>query len=180
MHFSLKIWRLVASNLLFCSENQLTTVCQEYGYFFLGGASHDSEKYVHGVANPRIEDGWRTEQNSQKETSAHWPRFRPRTVSSFVWTVLWRRRRSKVHSSLTSALFVLHSVIFSFPGNWVPGSKLRVAGVTAGLAESNGSLSSGLWLTSPAGWLPRTGISSGTQALQRQHANHSATEPPSS
>ena len=27
---------------------------------------------------------------------------------------------------------------------------LRVAGVTAGLAESNGSLPPGLWLTSPA------------------------------
>jgi len=39
---------------------------------------------------------------------------------------------------------------------------LRVAGVTAGQAESNGSLPSGLWFTSPAGWLPRTGISSGT------------------
>jgi len=39
---------------------------------------------------------------------------------------------------------------------------LRVARVTAGLAENNGSLLSGLWLTSPAGWLPRTGISSGT------------------
>ena len=39
---------------------------------------------------------------------------------------------------------------------------LRVAGVTAGLAESNGSLLSGLRFTSPAGWLPRTGISSGT------------------
>jgi len=38
----------------------------------------------------------------------------------------------------------------------------RVAGVTAGLAESNGSLQSGLWLTSPAGWLPRTGMTSGT------------------
>ena len=37
-----------------------------------------------------------------------------------------------------------------------------VAMVTAGLAESNGSLLPGLWLTSPAGWLPRTGISSGT------------------
>jgi len=35
--------------------------------------------------------------------------------------------------------------------------------VTAGLAESNGSLLLSLWLTSPAGWLPRTGISfSGT------------------
>ena len=39
---------------------------------------------------------------------------------------------------------------------------LRVAGVTAGLAESNGSLPPGLWLASPAGWLPRTEISSGT------------------
>jgi len=39
---------------------------------------------------------------------------------------------------------------------------LRVARVTAGLAESNGSLPPGLWLTSPAGWLPRTGISYGT------------------
>ena len=32
----------------------------------------------------------------------------------------------------------------------------------AGLAESNGSLPSGLWLTSPTGRLPRTRISSGT------------------
>jgi len=39
---------------------------------------------------------------------------------------------------------------------------LRVTGVTVGLAESNGSLPPGLWLTSPACWLPRTGISSGT------------------
>jgi len=39
---------------------------------------------------------------------------------------------------------------------------LRVVGVTAGLRESNGSLPPGLWLMSPAGWLPRTGISSGT------------------
>ena len=39
---------------------------------------------------------------------------------------------------------------------------LRVSGVTAGLAESNGSLPPGLWLRSPVGWLPRTGISSGT------------------
>ena len=39
---------------------------------------------------------------------------------------------------------------------------LRVAGVTAGPVESNGSLPSGLWFTSPAGWLPRTQISSGT------------------
>jgi len=39
---------------------------------------------------------------------------------------------------------------------------LRFAGVTAGLVESNGSLPPGLWLTSLTGWLPSTGISSGT------------------
>jgi len=38
----------------------------------------------------------------------------------------------------------------------------RVARETAGPAESNGSLPPGLWFTSPAGWPPRTGISSGT------------------
>jgi len=38
--------------------------------------------------------------------------------------VLWRRRRSKVHSSLICVLFVpfcIAQCIFSFPGNWVPG-----------------------------------------------------------
>jgi len=38
----------------------------------------------------------------------------------------------------------------------------RVARVTAGRVESSGSLPPGVWLTSPAGWLPRTRISSGT------------------
>jgi len=33
---------------------------------------------------------------------------------------------------------------------------LRAARVTTGLAESNGSLLPGLWLMSPASWLPRT------------------------
>ena len=33
----------------------------------------------------------------------------------------------------------------------------RAVRVTAGLADSNSSLPPGLWLTSPAGWLPRTG-----------------------
>jgi len=43
-----------------------------------------------------------------------------------------------------------------------------VAGeVSAGLAESNGSLPPGLWIRSPAGWLPRTGISSRTLRLLR-------------
>jgi len=43
-------------------------------------------------------------------------------------------------------------------GRW----RLVAGEVTAGLAESNGSLPLGFWLWSPAGWLQRTGISSGT------------------
>ena len=39
---------------------------------------------------------------------------------------------------------------------------LRVAGVTVSVAKSNGSLPLSLWLTSPASWLPSTGISSWT------------------
>ena len=49
---------------------------------------------------------------------------------------------------------------------------LRVARVTSGLAESNGSLPPGLWLTSPAGWLLRTGISSGTPRLVIEYGLH--------
>jgi len=45
----------------------------------------------------------------------------------------------------------------------------RVARVTAGLAESNGILLPGSWLTSPAGWLPRTRISSGTLSSAVEH-----------
>jgi len=49
---------------------------------------------------------------------------------------------------------------------------LRVVRVTAGLVESNGRLPPGLWLTSPAGWLPRTGISSGTLHSAIKHGLH--------
>ena len=48
----------------------------------------------------------------------------------------------------------LSSIIWS--GQWAVGK------VSTGVAESNGSLPPGLWLRSPVGWLPRTGISSGT------------------
>jgi len=61
---------------------------------------------------------------------------------------------------------------------------LRVVRVTAGLAESNGSLPPSLWLTSPAGWLPRTGISFATLHLVIEYGlplpfyliNNSSTE----
>jgi len=45
---------------------------------------------------------------------------------------------------------------------WKSAPILRIVRVTAGLAESNGSLPPDLVPTSPAGWLPRTGISFGT------------------
>jgi len=48
------------------------------------------------------------------------------------------------------------------PSSETGSSPLKGCEVTAGLAESSGSLPPGLWLTSPAGWLPRTGNSSGT------------------
>jgi len=44
----------------------------------------------------------------------------------------------------------------------IGSSPLKGSEGTVGRAESNGSLPPGLWLTSPAGWLPRTRISSGT------------------
>ena len=74
----------------------------------------------------------------------------------------------------------------------------RIARVTAGLAERNGSLPPGLWLTSPGGWLPRTGTlrsvieyglpfsflisccrvkRSGRQGFGRQGAHQAATQP---
>ena len=62
------------------------------------------------------------------------------TMSWFLTTLEQSTHRASVHQAakLVAAL-------------------LRVARVTAGLAKSNGSLPPGLWLTSPACWLPRTG-----------------------
>ena len=64
-------------------------------------------------------------------------------------------RRCRV--TVLSKLFAPIVPLFTEQRNWL--QPCRVARVTA---ESNGSLPPGLWLTSPAGWLPRTGISSGT------------------
>ena len=44
------------------------------------------------------------------------------------------------------------------PISEIGSSPLKGCRVIADLAESNGSLSPGLWLTSPAGWLQRTGL----------------------
>jgi len=57
------------------------------------------------------------------------------------------------------------------PSSKTGSSPLNVARVTAGLAECNGySLPSGLWFT--PGWLPRTGISSGTLRSAVEYGLH--------
>jgi len=85
------------------------------------------------------------------ETDAGLRRRRVR-VQIAVTTLSGNSLRQTVHTHCTSVHWAAKLV----------AALSRVAGVTAGLAESNGSLPPGLWLTSPAGWLPRTGISSGT------------------
>ena len=67
--------------------------------------------------------------------------------------------RASVHQAAKLVAALLRAVACSscsYPCN------VASARVTAGLAESNGSLLPGLWLTSPAGWLPRTRIGSRT------------------
>ena len=72
----------------------------------------------------------------------------------------WNHSRDAVGNSLRQTVYT-HCASVHQAAKLV-AALLSVAGVTAGLAESNGSLPPGLWLTSPAGWLRRTGISSGT------------------
>ena len=72
-------------------------------------------------------------------------------------------RRCRV--TVLGKLFTLIVPLFTKQQNKLVAVLLRVVGVTAGLAKSNGSSPSSLWFTSPACWLPRTGISSGTQCL---------------
>jgi len=98
-------------------------------------------------------------------TTAH-----PLGGSVAEWLVCWTQaqkgpgfksqsRRCRV-TSLRQTVHTYHASVHQAAK--LVAAFLRVAGVTAGLAESNGSLPPGLWLTSPAGWLPRTRISSGT------------------
>jgi len=68
-------------------------------------------------------------------------------ISRVVTMLLGNSLRQTVHTHRAS----VHQAAKLVP------ALLRVAGVTAGLAKSNGSLPPGLWLASPAGWLPRTG-----------------------
>ena len=82
------------------------------------------------------------------------------------WLACWTQTQTGLGLN-RCRVTVLHRTVHTHRASVHQAAKLvaallRVARVTAGLAESNGSLPPGLWLTSPAGWLPRTGISSGT------------------
>ena len=83
---------------------------------------------------------------------AEWLACRTARIQIAVATLSGNSLRQTVHTHFASVHQAAKLV----------AALLRVAWVTAGLAESNGSLPSGLWFTSPAGRLPRTGISSGT------------------
>jgi len=89
---------------------------------------------------------------SAAECLACWTQAQKARVQIAVATLSGNSLRQTVHTRCASVYQAAELV----------GALSRVAGVTVGLAESNGSLAPGFWLTSPAGWLPRTGISSGT------------------
>jgi len=90
---------------------------------------------------------------SVAEWLACWTRAQKARVQIALATLSGNSLRQTVHTHRASVHQAAKSV----------AELLRVAGVTAGLAESNSSLPPGLWLTSPAGWLhQRTGIISGT------------------
>jgi len=93
-----------------------------------------------------------TEGGSIAEWLACWTQAQKARVQIAVAMLLGNSLRQTVHT---------HCVSVHQAAKFV-AALLRVARVTAGPAESNDSLPLGLWLTSPAGWLPRTGISSRT------------------
>ena len=71
---------------------------------------------------------------------------------------MWLGSNRSVTLSGNSLRQTVHSHCASFhQAAKLVAALLRVVGVTAGLAESNGSLTPGLWLTSPAGWLQGPG-----------------------
>ena len=82
------------------------------------------------------------------------------------WLAFWTQAQTGLGLN-RCPVTVLHPTVHTHRASVHQAAKLvaallRVARVTAGLAESNGSLPPGFWLTSPVRWLPRIRISSGT------------------
>ena len=120
-------------------------------------------KYVNKTLQPEIQNGVQLS-NDMAQCTVKLGWLGSRVVS------LLRLRRRKAQVQIAVATLSGNSLRLSVHTRCASvhqtaklvAALLRVVWVTAGLAESNGSLPPGLWLISPAGWLPRTGISSGT------------------
>jgi len=120
-------------------------------------------KYVNKTLQPEIQNGVQLSNDmAQCTVKLGW------LGSRVVSLLRLRRRKAQVQIAVAtlsgnSLRLTVHTHCASVHQTAkLVAALLRVVGVTAGLAESNGSLPPGLWLISPAGWLPRTGISSGT------------------
>ena len=117
---------------------------------FIRGTDYQLSRWL---TNHRLTDGHRyTHSGSVAEWLACWTQVQKALVQIAATTLSGNSLRQTVHTHRASV----------HPAAKLVAALLRVAGVTAGLAESSGSLPPGLWFMSPAGWLPRTGISSGT------------------
>ena len=104
------------------------------------------QRVLHNTTSYYYEGG------SVSEWLACWTQAQKARVQIAVATLSGNSFRQTVHTHCAS----VHQAAK------LAAALLRVAKVTAGLVESNDSLPPGLWLTSPAGWLLTTGISSGT------------------
>ena len=86
-----------------------------------------------------------------------WSSFATPKIVSVVMLNSWRSVPFRPWTSLADT-YKIPVLGYPEPRSW----SRKLALIRPDLLESNGSLPPGLWLTSPAGWLPRTAISSGT------------------
>ena len=97
--------------------------------------------------------------------AAYWPFFTV-SIQRHVLDIRWNYcLHVQIGQNNNRCTTIFHKFVCYFSLSILPAklvaALLWVARVTADLAGNNGSLPPGLWLTSPAGWLPRTGISPG-------------------
>jgi len=110
---------------------------------------------------------WCRALSSGGHTCLSGPTSGTRAQSYFYLTINFNRRAWVHIAAATLSGNSLRQTVHTHRASVYQAAKLvaallRVAGVNAGLAESKGRLLPCLWLTSPAGWLSRTRISSGT------------------
>ena len=103
------------------------------------------------------------------DKSAHkWTKTVWHKDSVAEWSACWTQAQeglgsNRSHDAVGNSLRqTVHTHCTSVQAAQLVAALLRVARVTVGMGESSGSLLPGLWLTSPAGRLTRTGISART------------------